>query len=119
MIVQTSLVCLREEGHRATISSHSTCTCSQEILTEVEENGEGIQEIIDVLVQDCPSGLWKNGKCSIGEGYGQIQTTNYPDFYPASSNEVNQGITSIKLSPYILIGVEPRGQRRKADQAHL
>ena len=82
MIVQTSLVCLREEGHRATISSHSTCTCSQEILTEVEDIGEGIQEIIDVL----------GGGSDIGGGggveFGQIQTPNYPDFYPAYSNEV-------------------------------
>ena len=33
----------------ASIAAHSACTCFQEILTEVEENGENIEEIIDLL----------------------------------------------------------------------
>ena len=65
---------------------YSACTCFQEILTEVEENGEGIQEIIDVLESGDGSAIGGGGGGS-GES-GQIQTPNYPDFYPASSNEV-------------------------------
>ena len=41
--------------------------------------------------QGCGPGQWKNGKCLPGQTPypdGQIQTPNYPDFYPASSNEV-------------------------------
>ena len=34
---------------KARIGTHSACTCIQEILTEVEENGENIEEIIDLL----------------------------------------------------------------------
>ena len=37
------------EGNRTRIGTHSACTCIQEILTEVEENGENIEEIIDLL----------------------------------------------------------------------
>ena len=70
----------------ATSTSYSACTCFQDILAEVEENGEGIQEIIDVL------GGGSGGGGSIGGGSGGesgvIQTPNYPDFYPASYNEV-------------------------------
>ena len=33
----------------ASIVAYSACTCFQEILTEVEENGENIEEIIDLL----------------------------------------------------------------------
>ena len=70
----------------ATSTSYSACTCFQDILAEVEEHGEGIQEIIDVL------GGGSGGGGSIGGGSGGesgvIQTPNYPDFYPAYSNEV-------------------------------
>ena len=69
----------------ATAMPYSACTCFQEILTEVEENGEGIQEIIDVL--ESGDGIGVGG----GES-GVIQTENYPDFYPASSNEVIKSI---------------------------
>ena len=55
VIFQTSLVCLREEGEKATINALSACTCSDhEIIAELEENGEGIQEIIYAL--GAPSG---------------------------------------------------------------
>ena len=33
----------------ASIVPYSACTCFQEILTEVEENGENIEEIIELL----------------------------------------------------------------------
>ena len=68
----------------ATAMPYSACTCFQEILTEVEENGEGIQEIIDVLESGDGSEIGDGG----GGESGVIQTENYPDFYPASSNEV-------------------------------
>ena len=85
MIVQTSLVCEMRDG-LATVVASSACTCFQEILTEVEENGEGIQEIIDVLESGDGSAIGGGGGGS-GES-GQIQTPNYPDFYPSSSYEV-------------------------------
>ena len=37
------------EGNRTRIGTLSACTCIQGILTEVEENGENIEEIIDLL----------------------------------------------------------------------
>ena len=67
----------------ATAMPYSACTCFQEILTEVEENGEGIQEIIDVLASVGGSSIGGSG----GES-GQIQSPNFPDFYPPSSYEV-------------------------------
>ena len=70
----------------ATAMPYSACTCFQEILTEVEENGEGIQEIIDVLGDGGDIGVGGGGES------GVIQTENYPDFYPASSNEVIKSI---------------------------
>ena len=70
----------------ASITSYSAFTCFQEILTEVQGNGEGIQEIMDVV------GGGSGGGGSVGGGSGDesgvIQTPNYPDFYPASYNEV-------------------------------
>ena len=45
--------------------------------------------------QECGSGPWENWKCQPGQtpyppGHGQIQTPNYPGFYPASYNEVSR-----------------------------
>ena len=37
------------DGEMASIGFSTVNTCYQELLAEVEENGEGIQEIIDVL----------------------------------------------------------------------
>ena len=71
----------------ASITSHSAFTCLQEILTEVEENGEGIEEIIDVLASGGGSSGVSIGGGS-GEESGQIQSPNYPDDYPAYSDEV-------------------------------
>ena len=48
MVFQTSLVCGRRDG-LATVVVFSSFTCFQEILMEVNENGENIQEIIDLL----------------------------------------------------------------------
>ena len=42
------MVCERNDG-LPSIVTHSAFTCFQEILTEVEENGEKIEEIIDLL----------------------------------------------------------------------
>ena len=47
-----------------------------------------------------------------GEDSGEIQTPNYPDFYPASSNEVISAkmlAQPLTMLPYILLGVEPGG----------
>ena len=43
------MVCEKIEGQMATIGFSSVNACFQELQAEVEENGEGIQEIIDVL----------------------------------------------------------------------
>ena len=48
MVFQTSLVCGIRDGV-ASVVAFSGFTCFQEILTEVNENGENIQEIIDLL----------------------------------------------------------------------
>ena len=48
MVFQTSLVCGMRDG-LATMVVLSRSTCFQEILTEVNENGENIQEIINLL----------------------------------------------------------------------
>ena len=87
MIVQTTLVCEKKVGHMASIKSFSSCTCYEEILTEVEENGDGIEEIIDVLAS---GGVPSGGDIEGGSGgeSGQIQSPNFPDFYPPSSYEV-------------------------------
>ena len=63
----------------ATTTSYSACTCFQDILAEVEENGEGIQEIMDVIA----SGGGSSGGGGTIEGgsggeFGVIQTPNYP-----------------------------------------
>ena len=39
---------MRKDG-LATIVTYSTFTCFQEILTEVEENGDNIEEVIELL----------------------------------------------------------------------
>ena len=93
LIVQTTVVCEKKDGHMATATPYSACTCFQEILTEVEENGEGIQEIIDVLESGDGSVIGGGGSEEdsgeiSGEDSGDIMTPNYPNFYPASSNEV-------------------------------
>ena len=98
--------------------SYSACTCFQDILAEVEENGEGLQEIMDVIGGGSGGGGGSVGGGSGGES-GVIQTPNYPDFYPASYYEVVSAYKYWHMLPYILIGVEPGGQPRKADQAHL
>ena len=82
----------------ASIKSFAACTCFQQILTEVEENGEGIQEIIDDLASGGSSGGGGIGGGSGGSSEppsggpdpppNQIQSPNYPNFYPPSSNEV-------------------------------
>ena len=43
------MVCEKMDGDMASIQLSSVNACFQELLAEVEENGEGIQEIIDVL----------------------------------------------------------------------
>ena len=48
MVFQTSLVCGIRDG-LATMVVFSSFICFQEIQTEVNENGENIQEIIDLL----------------------------------------------------------------------
>ena len=48
MIFQTSLVCGIRDG-LATMVVFSSFICFQEIHTEVNDNGENIQEIIDLL----------------------------------------------------------------------
>ena len=48
MVFQTSLVCGIRDG-LATVVVFSSFTCFQEILTEVNENGENIENIIDIL----------------------------------------------------------------------
>ena len=73
------------DGDMASIGTYAVSTCYQEILSEVEENGEGIQEILDVLEDGSVIG-------GVGGESGVIQTENYPDFYPASSNEVIKSI---------------------------
>ena len=99
----------------ASPTPYSTFTCFDEILTEVQGNGEAIQEIIDVVAS--------GGGGSLGGGSeeesGVIQTPNYPDFYPYSSYEVIKALTLHCTVTITLLGVEPRGRRRKADQAHL
>ena len=77
------MVCEKIEGHMATIGFSSVNACFQELQAEVEENGEGIQEIIDVLASVGGSSIGG----SVGES-GQIQSPNFPDFYPPSSYEV-------------------------------
>ena len=69
LIVQTTMVCERKAGHMASIMTHSACTCSQDIIAEVEENGEGIQEIIDVLASGGGGGSIGGGS---GGGSGKI-----------------------------------------------
>ena len=114
------MVCEKKDGHMASPMSYSACTCFQDILAEVEENGEGLQEIMDVIGGGSGGGGGSVGGGSGGES-GVIQTPNYPDFYPASSYEV------IKEYKYwhnhtvtiALLGVESRGRLWKADQAHI
>ena len=77
------MVCEKIEGQMATIGFSSVNACFQELQAEVEENGEGIQEIIDVLSSVGGSSIGGSG----GES-GQIQSPNFPDFYPPSSYEV-------------------------------
>ena len=77
------MVCEKIEGQMATIGFSSVNACFQELQAEVEENGEGIQEIIDVLASVGGSSIGGSG----GES-GQIQSPNFPDFYPPSSYEV-------------------------------
>ena len=69
------MVCERKDGHMASIMSFSACTCFQDVLTEVEENGEDIEEIIDALA----SGGGSSGGGSIGGGSdgGSGKTTHY------------------------------------------
>ena len=49
MIIQTSLVCERVDD-MATIVAKPVVTCFQEILEEVQENGEKIDVIFDELI---------------------------------------------------------------------
>ena len=60
-------------------------------FTGFKASWEAVEEwsIIGVGPDYCPPGpwMWKNGKCSPAYP-GEIQTPNYPGFYPASSNEV-------------------------------
>ena len=63
------MVCERKAGQMASVMTHSACTCSQDIIAEVEENGEGIQEIIDVLGSGGDGGSIGGGS---GGGSGKI-----------------------------------------------
>ena len=102
----------------ASIKSFSSCTCYEEILTEVEENGDGIEEIIDVLASGGESSGGDIGGGSEGES-GQIQSPNYPDFYPPSSDEVFSALHIYDSHIHMLLGVEPGGCRRTEYKAHL
>ena len=78
----------------ASIVPYSACTCFQEILTEVEENGENIEEIIDLLENgggdppttyntpsSPPSTSYFNNYYELsGEG-GEFQSPGYPGNY--------------------------------------
>merc|ERR1719211_533685 len=73
---ETRMVCERSEGSMASIVAHSACTCFQEILTEVEENGENIEEIIDLL-EAAPSN---------GGGDPPTSSSSFPTNPPTSSS---------------------------------
>ena len=51
MTPQTSLVCERREG-LATIVACSACTCFQEILTKLDENGQQIDEVKAEVIEN-------------------------------------------------------------------
>ena len=85
VILQITLLC--GKGQNDTMASptpYSTFTCFDEILTEVQGNGEAIQEIIDVVASGWGGSIGGGSE----EESGVIQTPNYPDFYPSSSYEV-------------------------------
>ena len=69
MIIQTSLVCEHRHG-MATIVAKPVVTCFQEILEEVQENGEKIDEIFDELIDIFDSSDNEGGRlfvCGIKE----------------------------------------------------
>ena len=49
--IQTSLVCERQDG-LATITACSACTCYQDILKKVDENGQLIDEVKTEVIEN-------------------------------------------------------------------
>ena len=84
----------------ASIVPYSACTCFQEILTEVEENRENIEEIIELLGDpssgggDPPTSTYfptnpppHNIYYLSGDG-GDFQSPGYPNDYANGLHEV-------------------------------
>ena len=72
---QTSLVCERREG-LATVVACSACTCFQEILTKLDENGQQIDEIKTEVIENGENiqqiiGDIQEGECN-GECEGEF-----------------------------------------------